>query len=85
MSATGTVSRVSFVSLGCPKNLFDSEKMLGLLRADGLELVNEDDAPDAIVVNTCGFLEASKDESLGVIKDAIARKERGELQRVVVA
>jgi ribosomal protein S12 methylthiotransferase len=85
MSDTGTVSRVSFVSLGCPKNLVDSEKMLGLLRADGLELVNEDDSPDAIVVNTCGFLEASKDESLGVIKDAIARKERGELQRVVVA
>ncbi len=84
-SSTATVSRVAFVSLGCPKNLVDSEKMLGLLRADGLELVNEDNAPDAIVVNTCGFLEASKDESLGVIKDAIARKERGELQRVVVA
>ena len=79
------VSRVAFVSLGCPKNLVDSEKMLGMLRDDGLTLVNESDAPDAIVVNTCGFLEASKDESLEVIKDAIERKSRGALSRVVVA
>ncbi|MSR44040.1 MAG: 30S ribosomal protein S12 methylthiotransferase RimO [Phycisphaerales bacterium] len=79
------IERVAFVSLGCPKNLVDSEKMLGLLSRDGMKLVNEDESPDAIVVNTCGFLEASKDESLGVIKDALARKERGELKRVIVA
>ncbi len=79
------IERVAFVSLGCPKNLVDSEKMLGLLANDGLKLVNEDQSPDAIVVNTCGFLEASKDESLDVIRDALARKERGELKRVVVA
>jgi ribosomal protein S12 methylthiotransferase len=81
----GSVSRVAFVSLGCPKNLVDSEKMLGMLRDDGLTLVSESDAPDAIVVNTCGFLEASKDESLDVIRDAIERKSRGALSRVVVA
>ncbi|MFZ9915405.1 MAG: hypothetical protein ACO3IB_08755, partial [Phycisphaerales bacterium] len=79
------VSRVSFVSLGCPKNLVDSEKMLGVLKQSGFELVNEDQRPDAIVVNTCGFLEASKDESLEVIHDAIRRKEKGEIKRVVVA
>lgn len=84
------VKTVSFVSLGCPKNLVDSEKMLGLLAQDGLEIVSHDptkelDPADAIVVNTCGFLEASKDESLGVIKDAIALKERGKVKRVVVA
>ena len=79
------VTRVAFVSLGCPKNLVDSEKMLGMLREDGLKLVNESDSPDAIVVNTCGFLEASKDESLDVIRDAIERKSRGALSRVVVA
>ncbi|MCL4209818.1 MAG: 30S ribosomal protein S12 methylthiotransferase RimO [Phycisphaeraceae bacterium] len=81
----GGVSRVAFVSLGCPKNLVDSEKMLGTLAEAGLTLVSEQDSPDAIVINTCGFLEASKEESLGVIRDAIARKERGELKRVVVA
>lgn len=79
------VDRVSFVSLGCPKNLVDSEKMLGVLHQSGLTLVNEDEGSDAIVINTCGFLEASKDESLDVIKDAIERKNRGELKRVVVA
>lgn len=81
----GGVARVAFVSLGCPKNLVDSEKMLGTLADAGLALVNEQDNPDAIVINTCGFLEASKEESLGVIRDAIARKERGEIKRVVVA
>ncbi len=88
--AANAVRTVSFVSLGCPKNLVDSEKMLGLLAQDGLEVVSHDpsaelDPADAIVVNTCGFLEASKDESLGVIKDAIALKERGQVKRVVVA
>ncbi|MDA1008231.1 MAG: 30S ribosomal protein S12 methylthiotransferase RimO [Planctomycetota bacterium] len=79
------ITRVAFVSLGCPKNLVDSERMLGMLRDGGIRPVNETDRPDAIVINTCGFLEASKDESLKAIRDAVARKERGELKRVVVA
>ena len=80
------VQTVSLISLGCPKNLVDSEKMLGLLAESGLAPISHDpDAEgfggaDAVVVNTCGFLEASKDESLGVIKEAIAAKERGEVK-----
>jgi len=85
-----TIDSVAFVSLGCPKNLVDSEKMLGLLAQDGMTPVQYDLAEagaevDAIVVNTCGFLEASKDESLGVIKEAIERKLAGQVKRVVVA
>jgi len=86
-----TVRTVSLVSLGCPKNLVDSEKMLGLLAEQGLAPISHDPGgegfggADAVVVNTCGFLEASKDESLGVIKEAIAAKGRGEVKRVVVA
>ncbi|MCE9620295.1 MAG: 30S ribosomal protein S12 methylthiotransferase RimO [Planctomycetes bacterium] len=80
-----SIERVAFVSLGCPKNLVDSEKMLSMLREGGLTPVNESDSPDALVVNTCGFLEASKEESLEVIHDALRRKDRGELKRVVVA
>jgi len=79
---------VAFVSLGCPKNLVDSEKMLGLLAEDGLMPVSydaEDGGVDAVVVNTCGFLEASKQESLEVIRDAIERKVQGEVGRVIVA
>ncbi|MCA9282923.1 MAG: 30S ribosomal protein S12 methylthiotransferase RimO [Phycisphaeraceae bacterium] len=82
------IRTVSFVSLGCPKNLVDSEKMLGLLASDGLAPVSHqsgDEDADAIVINTCGFLEASKEESLGVIREAIERKNRGEVKRVVVA
>lgn len=86
------IRSVAFVSLGCPKNLVDSEKMLGLLAQDGLAIVSHDpdadDAPDqadAIVINTCGFLEASKEESLQVIRNAVRAKEQGRLKRVVVA
>ncbi|NUQ52278.1 MAG: 30S ribosomal protein S12 methylthiotransferase RimO [Phycisphaerales bacterium] len=88
-AADTEVSTVSFVSLGCPKNLVDSEKMLGLLAQDGILPVSYSgdgfDGADAVVVNTCGFLEASKDESLGVIHEAIREKERGNVKRVVVA
>ncbi len=79
------IRSIAFVSLGCPKNLVDSEKMLGMLRQAGIELVSDHDAADAVVINTCGFLEASKDESLGVIQEAIERKNKGSLKRVVVA
>jgi ribosomal protein S12 methylthiotransferase len=79
------VRSIAFVSLGCPKNLVDSEKMLGLLHSSGFQLVSDHDKADAIVVNTCGFLEASKDESVDVIREAVERKHRGEVKRVVVA
>lgn len=85
------ISTISFVSLGCPKNLVDSEKMLGLLAEDGIVPVAHDPEDptfgqaDAVVVNTCGFLEASKQESLGVIHEAIRQKEAGNVKRVVVA
>ncbi|MFZ4572970.1 MAG: hypothetical protein ACOYN0_01150, partial [Phycisphaerales bacterium] len=90
-AAPAEVTTVSLVSLGCPKNLVDSEKMLGLLAESGVMPISYDPesggfgGADAVVVNTCGFLEASKDESLGVIKEAIRAKEAGEVRRVVVA
>jgi ribosomal protein S12 methylthiotransferase len=79
------VRTVAFVSLGCPKNLVDSERMLGLLADDGLAITADPRQADAIVVNTCGFLEASKVESLKEIREAVELKERGTCQRVVVA
>ena len=79
------VQTVALVSLGCPKNLVDSEKMLGLLAEDGLVPVSDEADADAIVVNTCGFLEASKEESLGVIREAAERRKTGQLKRLVVA
>src|SRR5512142_2585285 len=79
------VTTVAFVSLGCPKNLVDSERMLGLLTQDGLAITAEAADADAIVINTCGFLEASKTESLEEIRRAVAFKKTGRCQRVIVA
>ena len=73
-----------FYQFGLPKNLVDSEQMLGTVREAGFTVVSSDDPADAIVVNTCG-LESSKEESLQVIREAIARRDRGEAKRVVVA
>lgn len=80
-----SIQHVGFVSLGCPKNLVDSEQMLAALVDAGYEIVADHSDADAIVINTCGFLEASKEESVEVINDAIALKEDGRLQRVVAA
>jgi ribosomal protein S12 methylthiotransferase len=83
------IHSVAFVSLGCPKNLVDSEKMLGLLAEDGIAITPDHDQADAIIINTCGFLEASKTESLDVIREAIDAKKRaieeGTGKRVIVA
>lgn len=79
------IKSVAFVSLGCPKNLVDSERMLGLLAQDGLTVTPDAKTADAIVINTCGFLEASKTESLNEIRQAIEMKKSGQCQRVIVA
>src|SRR3954469_16449740 len=79
------IKSVAFVSLGCPKNLVDSERMLGLLAEDGLTITSDAASADAIIINTCGFLEASKEESLKEIRDAVALKEAGRCKRVIVA
>src|SRR5688572_15088603 len=84
-AANKPIRSVAFVSLGCPKNLVDSERMLGLLAEDGLAITNDATRADAIVINTCGFLEASKTESLEAIRDAVAMKTQGRCKRVVVA
>ena len=57
--------RVSFVSLGCPKALVDSERIITRLRAEGYEIARKHDGADLVVVNTCGFLDSARDESLG--------------------
>src|SRR6186997_1937861 len=71
---------LSFVSLGCPKALVDSERMLGKLTQDGYTLVADVDD-----VNTCGFIEPARQESLGVIREMLALKEKGRIGSVVVA
>ena len=72
------------VSLGCPKNLVDTEVMLGHLKKEGLSL-EDPEAARVVIVNTCGFIDAAKEESVGAILREVARKEAGEIDRVVVA
>src|SRR4028119_180045 len=75
----------SFVSLGCPKNLVDSERMLGLLAQDGYVLVPDAEEADLVIINTCGFIDAARQESLGVIREMLDRKRAGRVKGVVVA
>ncbi|HEX5033055.1 MAG TPA: MiaB/RimO family radical SAM methylthiotransferase, partial [bacterium] len=75
----------AFVSLGCPKNLVDSERMLGLLRIDGYELVSEPDGADFVVVNTCGFIERARTESFSAIDEMLALKKEGRTKGVIVS
>src|SRR6184192_814804 len=75
----------AFVSLGCPKNLVDSERMLGKLAQDGYALVPDADGADVVVVNTCGFIEPARQESLAVIREMLALKSQGRVGAVVVA
>ncbi|MCA6062907.1 30S ribosomal protein S12 methylthiotransferase RimO [Thalassolituus marinus] len=63
--------RIGMISLGCPKALVDSEKILTQLKMDGYEVVNTYDNADVVVVNTCGFIDAAKQESLDAIKEAM--------------
>jgi ribosomal protein S12 methylthiotransferase len=63
--------RVSFVSLGCPKALVDSERILTRLRAEGYEIARKHDGADLVVVNTCGFLDSARTESLDAIGEAL--------------
>ena len=66
-----TAPRISFVSLGCPKALVDSERIITRLRAEGYEITRKHDGADMVIVNTCGFLDSARDESLQAIGSAL--------------
>lgn len=83
--ATGTKGRYSFISLGCPKNLVDSERMLGRLRDDGYELVAETEGCDFVVINTCGFIDNARTESFQAIDQMLELKRQGKIRGVIVS
>jgi ribosomal protein S12 methylthiotransferase len=76
---------ISFVSLGCSKNTVDSERMLGLLAQDGYAIVPDSVQSDLVVINTCGFIDAARKESIGVIEEMLERKRSGSIKGVIVA
>jgi ribosomal protein S12 methylthiotransferase len=71
-----SVPKVGMVSLGCPKALVDSERILTRLRADGYAMSADYAGADVVLVNTCGFLDSAKEESLAAIGEAIAENGR---------
>ncbi|MFL6465748.1 MAG: 30S ribosomal protein S12 methylthiotransferase RimO [Bryobacteraceae bacterium] len=77
--------KIGFVSLGCPKNLVDTEVMMGQLVADGHELTPQPSEADVIVVNTCSFINPAKQESVDTILEMAEYKKTGQAQRLVVA
>ena len=77
---------VDFISLGCSKNLVDSERLMGLFEAHGFSVTHDSDDPqgEIVVVNTCGFIADAKEESINTILQQVARKSEGHLKRIYV-
>ena len=76
---------VGFVSLGCPKNTVDSERMLAEIAQGGLAITSEADNADVVVINTCGFIAPAKAESMEMIRHILQCKARGTVKKVIVA
>ena len=76
--------KIGLISLGCPKNLVDSEVMLGLAQEAGHELTRHPEGADVLVVNTCAFIDAAKQESVDAILEMARHKTEGACQRLIV-
>jgi ribosomal protein S12 methylthiotransferase len=85
MNRSGNKIKVGLVSLGCPKNQVDSEVMLGLLKQGGFELISDIDRAEVIIVNTCGFIDAAKEESIETLIELGRLKKKGTCQILVAA
>ena len=79
------MTRIGFVSLGCPKNQVDSEWMIGLAKEAGFELTNDPENAEVIIVNTCGFIESAKEESITTILEMAHYKTNGICTALIVA
>lgn len=75
--------KINIVTLGCSKNVYDSEVLMGQLQASGKEVVHEEKG-DIVVINTCGFIDNAKEESINTILDFVEAKNRGEVEKVFV-
>ena len=87
-STSGTPNarkKIGFVSLGCPKNLVDSEVMMGMLSQAGAEITQDAGSADVIVVNTCSFIDSAKQESVNAILEMAQHKTTGRAQKLIVA
>ena len=79
------MKKVGFISLGCPKNLVDSEVMMGQLKQSGYQITADAADADTVVINTCGFIDSAKKESIDTILEAAQLKTNGQAKRLIVA
>ena len=78
-------NRVKVITLGCSKNLVDSEFLMAQLKSNNVELVEDETKCESVIINTCGFIDTAKEESINTILKAVERKEKGKLKNIFVA
>lgn len=78
-------NKISVITLGCSKNTVDSERLMGQLKLNNFQLIDDPNSADSVVINTCGFIDAAKEESINTILSAIELKKKGKIKKVVVA
>lgn len=78
-------NKIEIISLGCSKNTVDSERLMNQLKINNYDLVDTSDEADSIIINTCGFIDAAKEESVNTILEAVELKKQGKVKKVVVA
>lgn len=82
-SKNNNINKISVITLGCAKNLVDSERFSGLLLANGFEFTDANNA-DAMIINTCGFIKSAKEENVKVILEAAEQRRKGKLKKLIV-
>ncbi len=78
-------NKISIITLGCSKNTVDSERLMSQLKLNKFDLTDDTDKADSVIINTCGFIDAAKEESINTILSAIELKKQGKIKKVVVA
>jgi ribosomal protein S12 methylthiotransferase len=76
--------KIALITLGCPKNIVDSEVLLRQIEGSDYEIIDTSDGSDVVVINTCGFIESAKEESIGTIMRAVRLKEEGRIKKLIV-
>lgn len=79
------MTKISLISLGCPKNLVDSETILNIVNKNGYQILSDVDKSDVAIVNTCSFIKSAKEESIEVVFDLVRLKEEGAIKSIIVA
>ena len=77
--------KVSVITLGCSKNTVDSERLMKQIQLNKIGLVDDPNKAETIIINTCGFIEAAKEESISTILEAVSMKNNGKIKKVIVA